>query len=88
VTVAAKSRQFTVDKMGEGPVPPRKPKESGRGGSCEKEFISTKSSEYFAVVGRQGAGNMSNGECCFSLGKRVCPFISGKSSMTGDPLEA
>jgi len=30
---------------GEGPVPPRKPKESGRRGSYEKEFVSTKSSE-------------------------------------------
>jgi len=29
----------------EGPVPPRKPNESGRGESCEKEFISKKSSE-------------------------------------------
>jgi len=30
---------------GEGQVPPRKPTESGRRGSCEKDFISTKSSE-------------------------------------------
>jgi len=29
----------------EGPVPPTKQKESGRRGSCEKEFVSTKSSE-------------------------------------------
>jgi len=29
----------------EGPVPPRIPKESGRRGSCEKDFVSTKSSE-------------------------------------------
>jgi len=26
---------------GEGPVPPRKPKESGRRGSCEKDFVET-----------------------------------------------
>jgi len=32
-------------KDGAGAVPPRKQKESGRGGSCEKEFVSTKSSE-------------------------------------------
>jgi len=31
---------------------------------------------------------MGNGECCSVFGERVCPFISGKSSMTGDPLEA
>jgi len=36
----------------------------------------------------QWVGNMSNGECCFGFGERVCPFISGKSSMTGDPLGA
>jgi len=29
----------------------------------------------------QGAGNMGNRECCSGLGKRVCPFISRKSSM-------
>jgi len=31
---------------GEGPVYPTKPKESGRRGSCEKDFVSKKSSEY------------------------------------------
>jgi len=36
----------------------------------------------------QWAGNMGNGERRSGLGKRVCPFISRKSSMTGDPLEA
>jgi len=29
---------------GEGPVPPRKPKVSGRRGSCEKDFVSKRSS--------------------------------------------
>jgi len=27
-------------------------------------------------------------ECCSGFGKRVCPFISEKSSMTGNLLEA
>jgi len=36
----------------------------------------------------QWAGNMNKGDCCSGFGERVCPFISGKSSMTGDPLEA
>jgi len=31
---------------------------------------------------------MGNGECCSDFDKQVCPFNSGKSSMTGDPLEA
>jgi len=34
------------------------------------------------------AGNMGKGECCSGFSKRVCRFISGKSSVTGDPLEA
>jgi len=37
---------------------------------------------------RHWAGNMEKGECCTGLGERVCLFISGKSSMTVDPLEA
>jgi len=43
--VAAKSGQFKAGETGEGPVPLRKPKESGRRGSCKKDFVSTKSSE-------------------------------------------
>jgi len=35
----------------------------------------------------QWAGKMGNGECCSGFGERVGPFISGKSSMTGNPLE-
>jgi len=45
VTTAAKSKQFTADKTGKGQFLRGKPKESGRRGSCEKEFVSTKSSE-------------------------------------------
>jgi len=32
-----------------------------------------------------GARNMGYGECCSGFGKRVCPFIPGKSSMTRGP---
>jgi len=38
--------------------------------------------------GRDLAGNMSKGECCSGFNERGRPFISGKSSVTGDPLEA
>jgi len=31
---------------------------------------------------------MGKGGYCSGFGKCVCPFISGKSSMTGNPLEA
>jgi len=55
-----KSRQFTADeRYGKGPVPPRKLKESGKRGNCEKDFVSTKSSEcvlIFAMVGVSGQG--------------------------------
>jgi len=30
---------------------------------------------------------MGKGKCCSGFGEQVCQFISGKSSMTGDPLE-
>jgi len=30
-------------------------------------------------------GNMSEGECCFVLGERVCQFITRKFSVAGDP---
>jgi len=36
------------------------------------------------MIGASGAGNMCNGECRSGFGKRVCPFISGKSSMIRD----
>jgi len=37
---------------------------------------------------RQWARSMGNMECRSGFGKRVCQLISGKSSMTRDPLEA
>jgi len=55
---------------GEGPVPPQKPKESGRIGSCEKDFVSKKSNGQAGVPNlcndrSQWARNMGKGECCF-----------------------
>jgi len=35
---------FYSRRDGEGPVPPRKPKKSGKRESCEKHFVSKKSS--------------------------------------------
>jgi len=65
---------------GEGPVPPRKPKESGRGGCCEKKFVSTKSScLIFAVVGASGQGTWVKGN--------VAPVLASESahSFPGSP---
>jgi len=88
--VAAKSEQFTADELGKGQFLLRKPKESGR-----KRVVRKISSPQRVVSvsnlcnGRcQWAENMSKRECCSGFGERVCPFISGKSSMTGDPLKA
>jgi len=64
---------------GEGPVPLRKPKQYDRRGSCEKDFVST---------GGHWAGDMGKGESCSGFRERVCQFITGKSSVTGDPLKA
>jgi len=36
----------------------------------------------------QLAGSMGKGECCSGFVKRVCQFITVKSSVTGNPLEA
>jgi len=36
----------------------------------------------------QWTKNMGKRECCYGFGERVCQFNSGKSSMTGNPLEA
>jgi len=44
VTVAVKVGTVHSGRDGEGPVLPRKPKESGRRGSCEIDFVSQKSS--------------------------------------------
>jgi len=35
----------------------------------------------------QWAGNMEKGESCSGFGERVCHFITGKSSVTENPLE-
>jgi len=72
--VAAKSRQFTADKTGKGQFRSSPQRVASVSNLCNSRS--------------QGAENMGNGECCFGFVKRVCPFISEKSSMTGDPLEA
>jgi len=87
--VVAKLRQFTADETGKGQFLLRNRR------NLEGESVVRKisSPQRIASVSNlcnsqyQGAENMGNGECCSGFGKRVCPFISGKSSMTGDPLE-
>jgi len=98
MTVAAKSRQFTEDKTGNGQFLRRNRRNLGiwQEREREREIVvrKTSSPQRIASVSNlcnsrsQGAVNMGNGECCSGFGKRVCPFISGKFSMTGDPLEA
>jgi len=38
--------------------------------------------------GHQRARNMGKGEYCSDFGEGVCQFITGKSSVTEDPMEA
>jgi len=84
--VAAKSGQFTADKTGKGQFLRRNL--AGKGVVRKISSPQRVASLSNLCNGRsQWAGNMGKGECC-TAGKRVCPFISGKSSMTGDPLEA
>jgi len=88
VTVAAKSAQFTTDETGKVQFLRRNRRNLAREGVVRK----ISSPQRLASVsnlcnGRcQWAGNICNGECCSGFGKRVCPFILGKSSMTGNPL--
>jgi len=84
--VAAESGQFTADETGKG--------QFLRGNLTGETVMRKISPKRVASVpnlcnnrGRL-AGNMGNGECCSGFGEQVCQFISGKSSMTGDPLEA
>jgi len=78
------------EKAGKMLVSSRKAKVSGRSGSCEKDFVSKKSSgcAYPNLCNNQGqrAGNMDTGEYCSGFGGRVHKFITGKTSVIGDPL--
>jgi len=88
--LAAKSGQFTADKTGKSQFL------RGNRRNLVGEGVVRKNSSPQRVAsvsnlcnGRSHvAGNKGNSESCSDLGKRVCPFISGKSSMTGDPLRA
>jgi len=88
--VAAKSRQFTANKSVKDQFL------QGNRKNMVGEGVVRKSSSLQRVLSvsnlcnswSQGAGNMGNGECCSGFGKRVCLFISRKSNMTEDPLEA
>jgi len=73
----------------EGPVLLRKPKESERTESCDKDFVSNNIRIAICLIfAMTGASGMGKGECCSCFGERACLFITGKSSTTWDPLEA
>jgi len=76
--------QFTADKRGRASS-----SEETEGIWQERELSPQRvaSVSNFCNGRSRGAGNMGNGECYSGFGKRVCPFISRKSSMTEDPLE-
>jgi len=82
--MAAKSGQFEAGETGKGQFLRENRRNLAGAGVVKK----SSSPQRVAIVSRQWAENMSKGECCSSFGERVCQFISGKSSMTGAPLEA
>jgi len=90
VTVAAKSGQFTADETGKCHfLQGNRRNLAGEGVLRKISFSQKVASVSNRCNGRyQWTGNMDSGECCSGFSERVCPFISGKSSMTGDPLKA
>jgi len=83
MTVAAKSRQFTAHKTGKGQFL-RGDRRNLAGEEVVRKISSPKkvsSVSNLCNSRSQWAGDMGNGECSYGFGKRVCPFISGKSSM-------
>jgi len=57
-----------------------KPKESGKGGSCEKDFVIRRVASVPNLCKDRGqrTGNVSKGECCSGYGERVRHFITRK----------
>jgi len=86
VTVGAKL-EFTVDETRKGQFLQGN-RRNLAGDGVVRKISSPKSVSNFCYGQCQWAGNMGNGECCSGFNERVCLFISGKPSMTGDPLKA
>jgi len=90
VTVEAKSGQFTTSKTGKGQSlwGNRKNLAEER---VERKVLSSGSiagMPYLCNDRDQWAGNMGEEECRSSFGERVCQFVTGKSSVIGDPLKS
>jgi len=90
VTVAAKSGQFTADETGEGLFLRGNRKNLAGKGVVRKISSPQRVTSVSNLCNGQcqWAGNKGNGKCCSGFVEQVCPFISRKSSMTKDPLEA
>jgi len=69
---------------------PEEPKKSGRSRSCEKISSLRRVAGVPNLCNDRGqrAGNVGKGESYSGFSERVCQFISGKFSVTGNQLEA
>jgi len=88
--MSAKSGQFTADKTKKGQFL-RGSQRNLAGQKVEKKIsspIRIAGVSYPCNDQGQWAGNVGKGKCCSGFVKQVCRFITRKSSMTGDPLEA
>jgi len=90
VTVLAKSGQFTADETEKDQF-----LRGNRRNLVQEEIVrnilSPKKREGVPNLSNdrgQRAENMGKGECCSGFGEHVRQFSTGKSSVTGDPLEA
>jgi len=88
--MAAKTGQFTGDETGKGQFLQGKQRNLAGEGVVRKILSpqTVVSVSNLCNVRCQWARNIGNRKCCSGFGKQVYLFISGKSSMTADPLEA
>jgi len=88
--VAAKSGQFSANDIGKGQFLQLNRRNLAGEGVVRKILSPKRVANVSNLCNGwcQCAWNMGKGERCSDFGERVCQFISGKSSMTGDQLEA
>jgi len=71
VTVASKSRQFTADKTGKRQFLRGNRRNSGRGGSCEREFVSTKVASVSNLCNNRNQGALGKNKAYQNTKKTV-----------------
>jgi len=90
----ARIRTVHSERGGKGPIPLKKPKKSSKGENCQRFHLQEayRVCLIFATTGVSGLGTVAKEllfrfwQACATV--RVCQFITGKSSITRDSLEA